>query len=136
MSYKKGRAVEAEINNIFWNTGQWAGVRAPASGRGTKWPQPDWIGSNGIITVAAQIKYSSSNVVYIDSADVDLLYEFCMLFGAEPFIIAKFCRAGIWIESPSVLYVTPGGNYRFDCGNGIKLVDFINKNSARGELSE
>ncbi len=110
---KTGSREERELVNMLWDA-DCAAMRAPASGGATKKPLPDIIAGNGEIYLAIEVKSSSKNRVYINSQKVDALLEFSGIFGAQPFIGAKFLREKWRFVRPEDLFKTKQENYRLD----------------------
>ncbi|MDD1763892.1 MAG: Holliday junction resolvase, partial [Methanobacteriaceae archaeon] len=88
---KKGSREERELVKMLWDA-DCAAMRAPASGGATKKPLPDIIAGNGKIYLAIEVKSSSKDRIYINSQKIDALLEFSNIFGAQPYLGAKFIR--------------------------------------------
>ena len=88
---KKGTREERELVKMLWDA-DCAAMRAPASGGATKKPLPDVIAGNGKIYLAIEVKSTSQERIYIDSGKIDALLEFSEIFGAQPYVGAKFIR--------------------------------------------
>lgn len=110
---KKGSREERELVKMLWDAGC-AAMRAPASGGATKKPLPDIISGNGKIYLAIEVKSSSKDRIYINSEKIDALLEFSGIFGAEPYIGAKFIREKWRFVRPNDLFLTRQENYRLD----------------------
>jgi len=127
---KKGSREERELVNMLWEA-DCAAMRAPASGGATKNPLPDVIAGNGEIYLAIEVKSTSSERIYIDSAKINALLEFSQIFGAQPYVGAKFKREKWRFVSIGQLYKTKKENYRLDkqlaFEKGIELDELIGK---------
>jgi holliday junction resolvase len=127
---KKGSREERELVNMLWEA-DCAAMRAPASGGATKNPLPDVIAGNGKIYLAIEVKSTSQERIYIDSAKIKALLEFSGKFGALPFVGAKFKREKWRFVSINHLYKTKKENYRIDkelaFKKGIELDELIGK---------
>jgi len=110
---KTGSREERELVKMLWDA-DCAAMRAPASGGATKKPLPDIIAGNGKIYLAIEVKSSSKDRIYINSDKIDALLEFSNLFGAQPYIGAKFTRKKWRFLTPETLHKTPQNNYRVD----------------------
>ncbi|MEG3225414.1 MAG: Holliday junction resolvase [Methanobacteriales archaeon Met13] len=127
---KKGSREERELVKMFWDAGC-AAMRAPASGGATKNPLPDIISGNGKIYLAIEVKSSSKDRIYINSEKIDALLEFSGIFGAEPYIGAKFIREKWRFVRPIDLFLTRQKNYRLDkelaFTNGLEFDELLGK---------
>lgn len=127
---KKGSREERELVNMLWEA-DCAAMRAPASGGATKNPLPDVIAGNGKVYLAIEVKSTSQERIYIDSAKIKALLEFSGKFGAQPFVGAKFKREKWRFVSINHLYKTKKENYRIDkelaFKKGIELDELIGK---------
>ena len=127
---KKGSREERELVKMLWDA-DCAAMRAPASGGATKKPLPDVIAGNGKIYLAIEVKSTSSERIYIDSGKIDALLEFSRIFGAQPYVGAKFKREKWRFVSIDNLYITKQKNYRLDkelaFNKGIELDELIGK---------
>lgn len=127
---KKGSREERELVKILWEA-NYAAMRAPASGGATKKPLPDVIAGNGKIYLAIEVKSSSTDRIYINSQKIDALREFSDIFGAKPYVGAKFKREKWRFVSIDNLYKTKQENYRLDknlaYNKGIELEELIGK---------
>jgi Holliday junction resolvase len=121
---KKGSREERELVNMLWEA-NCAAMRAPASGGATKNPLPDVVAGNGKIYLAIEVKSSSKDRIYINSEKIEALCEFSEIFGAEPFIGAKFKREKWRFVHPTNLYKTKQNNFRLDKDLAFKQgIDF------------
>lgn len=116
---KKGSREERELVKMLWDA-NCAAMRAPASGGATKKPLPDIIAGNGEIYLAIEVKSSSKERIYINSDKIDALYQFADMFGAKPYIGAKFNRKKWRFLSPETLYKTRQNNYKVDIDLAFK----------------
>ena len=127
---KKGSREERELVNMLWEA-DCAAMRAPASGGATKNPLPDVLAGNGKIYLAIEVKSTSQDRIYIDSAKINALLEFSEKFGAQPFVGAKFKREKWRFVCIDHLYETKKKNYRLDkelaFKKGIELDELIGK---------
>jgi Holliday junction resolvase len=110
---KKGSREERELVKMLWDAGC-AAMRAPASGGATKNPLPDVLAGNGNLYLAIEVKSSSKERIYIKSDKISDLCEFSDIFGAEPFIGAKFKRESWRFVRPQDLIITKQNNYKVD----------------------
>ncbi len=109
----KGSRVERELVKMLWNA-DCAAMRAPASGGATKKPLPDIIAGNGKIYLAIEVKSTSADHIYINSEKITGLKEFSDMFGAEPYLGAKFKNKKWRFVHISDLIKTRGENYKVD----------------------
>lgn len=127
---KKGSREERELVKMLWDA-DYAAMRAPASGGATKKPLPDVIAGNGDKYLAIEVKSTSSDRIYITSEKIDGLVEFSNLFGAKPYVGAKFIRAKWRFVEIENLKKTKQNNYRLDKDlaflKGIELEEMIGK---------
>jgi Holliday junction resolvase len=127
---KKGSREERELVNMLWEA-DCAAMRAPASGGATKNPLPDVLAGNGKIYLAIEVKSTSQDRIYIDSAKINALLEFSEKFGAQPYVGAKFKREKWRFVCIDHLYKTKKENYRLDkelaFKKGIELDELIGK---------
>lgn len=127
---KKGSREERELVKILW-AADYAAMRAPASGGATKNPLPDVIAGNGKVYLAIEVKSTSTDRIYINSQKIDALREFSDIFGAEPYVGAKFKREKWRFISIENLHKTKQENYRVDKDlaftKGIELDELIGK---------
>ena len=84
---KKGSAEERDLVHKLWDR-HFAAMRAPASGGATKKPLPDVIAGNGV--------------------------EFSNIFGATPYLGAKFKHTKWLFLSPEMIQRTKNGNYKVE----------------------
>jgi len=110
---KKGSRVERELVKMLWNA-DCAAMRAPASGGATKKPLPDIIAGNGKVYLAIEVKSTSANHIYINSDKIVGLIEFSTIFGAEPYLGAKFKNKKWRFVHVNDLIKTRGDNYKVD----------------------
>ena len=115
---KKGSRVERELVKMLWNA-DCAAMRAPASGGATKKPLPDIIAGNGKIYLAIEVKSTSAEQIYINSEKIMGLKEFSGIFGAEPYLGAKFKNKKWRFVHVDDLIKTRGENYKVDVDSGI-----------------
>ncbi len=103
---------------------EFAVMRAPASGAGTKRELPDVLAGDGEEFFAIEAKSTENNVVYVNAEEVDDLFYFSENFGAKAVLGFRFniehgdpahgndANPGWYFFHPDDLYKTPGGNYR------------------------
>ena len=84
----KGTNAERELIHLFWGKG-WAALRVAGSGS-MSYPCPDIIASNASRTLAIECKSSGELTRHLPKAQVDDLVTFAKMFGAEPWIGARF----------------------------------------------
>ena len=108
---KKGSTEERDLVNRLWDAG-FAAMRAPASGGATKRPLPDVLAGNGKLYLAIEVKSTRQEHIYIDNEKIDNLIEFSKIFGATPYVGAKFIRKKWRFIKLDDLHVTRNGNYR------------------------
>ena len=99
---KKGSAEERDLVHKLWDR-HFAAMRAPASGGATKKPLPDVIAGNG-----------KMDKIYIDAPQIDALVEFSNIFGATPYLGAKFKHTKWLFLSPEMIQRTKNGNYKVE----------------------
>jgi len=121
---KTGSKEERDLVNKLWNAG-FAAMRAPASGGATKRPLPDVLAGNGKLYLAIEVKSSKQDHIYIDNEKITNLVEFCDIFGAVPYIGAKFIRKPWRFVKLEDLHVTRSNNYRVNTDLAFsKGIDF------------
>lgn len=108
---KKGSIEERDLVKKLWDAG-FAAMRAPASGGATKRPLPDVLAGNGKLYLAIEVKSSRQDHIYIDKEKIDNLIEFSNIFGATPYVGAKFIRKKWRFIKLDDLHVTRSNNYR------------------------
>ncbi len=84
----KGANAERELIHLFWSKG-WASLRAAGSGS-SSYPCPDIIASNAARILAIECKSSGELSRHLPKEQVEDLVKFAKLFGAEPWIGARF----------------------------------------------
>ena len=127
---KKGSRVERELVKMLWNA-ECAAMRAPASGGATKKPLPDIIAGNGKVYLAIEVKSTSAEHIYINSEKILGLIQFSEIFGAEPYLGAKFKNKKWRFVHVNDLVKTKGENYKVDIdlafSKGIELEELIKR---------
>ncbi|MBW2999758.1 Holliday junction resolvase [Candidatus Woesearchaeota archaeon] len=89
----KGISAERQLLHMFWDTGKWIALRAPASGA-IKYPCPDLLVGNLERKLAIECKKTKSAKQYLKKEEIEQLIEFSKIFGAEPWIAVSFDRLG------------------------------------------
>ncbi len=84
----KGSNVERELIHLFWNKG-WASIRVAGSGS-SQYPAPDILASNATRVLSIECKSSGDLSRHLQKEQVEDLVKFAKLFGAEPWIGARF----------------------------------------------
>ena len=84
----KGTNAERELIHLFWGKG-WAALRVAGSGS-SSYPSPDILASNAARTLAIECKSSGELSRHLQKAQVEDLLKFAKMFGAEPWIGARF----------------------------------------------
>ena len=84
----KGSNAERELIHMFWGN-KWAALRVAGSGS-MAYPCPDIIASNATRTLAIECKSSGDLNRHLQKGQVDDLVSFAKMFGAEPWIGARF----------------------------------------------
>jgi Holliday junction resolvase len=108
---KTGSVEERDLVNKLWEAG-FAAMRAPASGGATKRPLPDVLAGNGKLYLAIEVKSTRQEHIYIDNEKIKNLIEFSEIFGATPYVGAKFIRKPWRFIKLEDLHVTRTENYR------------------------
>ncbi len=108
---KKGSTEERDLVNRLWDAG-FAAMRAPASGGATKRPLPDVLAGNGDIYLAIEVKSTKQEHIYIDNEKIANLIKFSEIFGATPYVGAKFIRKPWRFIKLEDLHITRSENYR------------------------
>lgn len=108
---KTGSVEERDLVNKLWAAG-FAAMRAPASGGATKRPLPDVLAGNSKIYLAIEVKSTKQDHIYIDNEKITNLIEFSEIFGAKPYVGAKFIRKPWRFIKLEDLHVTRSNNYR------------------------
>ena len=123
---RKGTNAERELLHLFWSK-DWPCVRAAGSGS-IRYPVPDIIASNGIKSVAIEIKIVSAGYKYFSRKEIEDLIRFSTMFGAMPFVAVKFSGSPWFFVSVENLVETPHGfSVRVSEGEikGMLFEDFI-----------
>ena len=94
---KTGSVEERDLVNKLWEAG-FAAMRAPASGGATKRPLPDVLAGNSKLYLAIEAKSTKQDHIYIDNEKITNLIEFSEIFGAKPYVGAKFIRKTLEIH--------------------------------------
>jgi len=127
---KKGSIEERDLVKKFWDAG-FAAMRAPASGGATKRPLPDVLAGNGDKYLAIEVKSTRKEHIYIDNEKISNLIEFSDIFGAVPYVGAKFIRKPWRFIRINDLYVTRSNNYRVNIDlayrKGLEFSEIIGK---------
>lgn len=110
MSKRKGTRAERELLHLFWQTGQWAVMRAPASGS-MQYDSPDLLVGNRLRRLAIECKYCSKSRQYLRGEEIEQLKRFAHIFGAEPWVGVRFARRGWSFLMLEDLETTDGDNY-------------------------
>ncbi len=84
----KGTHAERELIHIFCSN-RWAAIRVAGSGSAS-YPCPDILASNASRALAIECKSSSELSRHLQKEQVEDLIKFAKLFGAEPWIGARF----------------------------------------------
>ncbi|OED29957.1 Holliday junction resolvase Hjc [Methanosphaera sp. WGK6] len=108
---KTGSVEERDLVNKLWAAG-YAAMRAPASGGATKRPLPDVLAGNGKKYLAIEVKSTRQDHIYIDNEKITNLIKFSEIFGATPYVGAKFIRKAWRFIKLEDLHVTRSENYR------------------------
>ncbi len=121
---KTGSVEERDLVNKLWDAG-FAAMRAPASGGATKRPLPDVLAGNGNLYLAIEVKSTKQEHIYIDNEKITNLIEFSDIFGATPYVGAKFIRKPWRFIKLEDLHVTRSNNYRVNTDLAFsKGIDF------------
>lgn len=137
-----GDARERELVNIFaqerldsvpkqyhgiFDRGEWAVMRAPASGSATDRELPDVLVGNGSSFYAIEAKARErGQYVYLTEAEVGGLAYFAGNFGAQPRVAVRYNYNPWRFYDPESLYRTDGGNYRVreaDLDDGLGITE-------------
>ncbi|MBI2145429.1 Holliday junction resolvase [Candidatus Woesearchaeota archaeon] len=84
----KGSNAERELIHLFWSN-SWVALRVAGSGS-MQYPCPDVLASNTSRVLAIECKSSGELSRHLPRAQVEDLIRFARLFGAEPWIGARF----------------------------------------------
>jgi len=93
MSKEKGTRAERELLHKFWQTGEWAVMRAPGSGS-TQYASPDLLVGNRSKKLAIECKSCAKDRQYLTNDEIEQLKKFADIFGAEPWVSVRFDRDG------------------------------------------
>ena len=129
MSKKKGTRAERDLLELFWNTSDWAAIRAPGSGS-ARFPSPDIIAGNKTRKIAIECKYTRKRAQYLTKEEVAQLATFSRKFNAEPWIGVKFAGKGFFFLSLDDLKETPKFymiSYKMALDKGLKFDELIGK---------
>ena len=105
----KGTRLERELFRMFWESGDWAGIRTAGSGSTTV-PAPDLLVGNKNRKLAIECK-SGKDKRYLTKKEVDELIFFAEKFGAEAWIAVRFNNVDWLFLRPDELGVSKGENY-------------------------
>ena len=108
---KTGSVEERDLVNKLWDAG-FAAMRAPASGGATKRPLPDVLAGNSKLYLAIEVKSTKQDHIYIDNEKISNLIQFSEIFGATPYVGAKFIRKPWRFIKLEDLHVTRSNNFR------------------------
>jgi Holliday junction resolvase len=130
MSLKsKGINGERDLVHRFWGTKLWSAVRIAGSGS-MKYPSADVLASNKIRRLAIECKVTKDSKKYFEKREIEALKEFADIFGAEPWIAAKFKGCDWYFVSLEDLAETDK-NFVIDSdiakSKGILFEEMINK---------
>ena len=103
----KGSNAERELIHLFWSK-NWAAVRAAGSGSSV-YPCPDILASNAARVLAIECKSSGELSRHLQKGQIGDLVKFAKLFGAEPWIGARFNDMKWAFFSPDDLKKTAAG---------------------------
>ncbi|MCG3217913.1 MAG: Holliday junction resolvase [Candidatus Heimdallarchaeota archaeon] len=130
----RGTNAERDLVNQFWEN-DYACIRSPSSGGGTKYPRPDLIAGSVKYgrTIAIELKTSRSESIYIQEDQIKGLKEFANTFGAEIWFAVKFIgkRTGFrfFAITSKKLHWTRSGNCKIDLQmakeNGLPIETFF-----------
>ena len=84
----KGTNAERELIHLLWSKG-WAAIRVAGSGS-SSYPSPDILASNAARVLAIECKSSGELSRHLPKRQVQDLVTFAKMFGAEPWIGARF----------------------------------------------
>ncbi|MBI2550001.1 Holliday junction resolvase [Candidatus Woesearchaeota archaeon] len=84
----KGSNAERELIGLFW-ANKWSAVRVAGSGS-SHYPSPDILASNATRILAIECKSSGELNRHLQKEQIEDLVYFAKLFGAEPWIGARF----------------------------------------------
>ena len=88
---QKGSSAEREIIRKFWDTGEWASMRAAGSGS-ARHPCPDIIASNGERTLVIECKSVGGDAIRVEREQLEQLQHFAKIFGAEVWVGARYSK--------------------------------------------
>lgn len=133
-SKKKGSRIERELFHLFHSTGSHIAVRAAGSGSTPK-PAPDLlVGGKGRV-LAIECKSGKGKRRDIKKQQIDELKEFSKLFGAEPWIAARFDNMPWYFLKINQLGKSKGSNYfinpKMAISKGIRFEEIIGKYKQR-----
>ena len=106
MSKRKGTKVERDMLSLFWNTSDWAAIRAPGSGS-ARFPSPDILAGNSDRTLAIECKFTQKKSQYLTKEEIEQLKEFSRRFNAEPWVAIKFGKESFVFLSMDDMEETP-----------------------------
>ncbi len=131
---KTGSKEERDLVHKLWDSG-FAAMRAPASGGATKRPLPDVLAGNGKLYLAIEVKSTRQDHIYIDNEKISNLIEFSEIFGATPYVGAKFIRKPWRFIKLEDLHITRNKNYRVNTelafSKGIDFEEMIEKSTQK-----
>jgi Holliday junction resolvase len=117
---KKGSKEERDLVHLLWEKG-FAAMRAPASGGATKKPLPDVLAGNSKKYLAIEVKTTSKDLIYVDSSQIDGLFAFSEIFGAEPYLGVKFKQTSWIFLKPDSIAKTKSQNYKIEKKSVIEI---------------
>ncbi len=106
----KGINAERELLHMFWGTGKWMALRAPASGA-IKYPCPDLLVGNPTRKLAIECKTTKASKQYLQQKQIKELQEFADVFGAEPWVGVRFNHDCWYFLNLEDIDKTEGNNY-------------------------
>ncbi len=122
----KGSNAERELIHLLWKA-NWASVRVAGSGS-SHYPSPDILASNGTRALAIECKSSGELSRLLPQQQVEDLITFAKLFGAEPWIGARFNDMKWAFFSPDDLKKTGTGfsvSVRMVKGKGLSFEQLL-----------
>ena len=122
----KGSNAERELIHAFW-ANKWPAIRVAGSGS-SHYPSPDILASNATRTLAIECKSSGELSRHLQKEQVEDLIKFAKLFGAEPWIGARFNDMKWAFFSPDDLKKTKTGfsvSVRMVKGKGLTFEQLI-----------
>ena len=76
--------------------------------------------SLSISAITIEVKTTTKDKIYIDAPQIEALIEFSNIFGATPYLGAKFKHTKWLFLTPETMERTKNGNYKVEKGHSLE----------------